>query len=101
MPLVLLLLDTQHYGTLIELGLFAKWLSVVLVVGGACYLVDLLAAFLLPALAQKIHAVIEQARRRRGVSAATAPPALLQWSHGHAARPPDRKDRPPPAGSGR
>ncbi len=73
--LVLLLLDTQHYGTLIaqvffglwlvplgvlacKSGLFAKWLAVVLVVGGVCYLVDLLAAFLLPALAQKVHAFI-------------------------------------------
>lgn len=72
---VLLLLDTQHYGILIaqvffglwlvplgvlayKSGLFAKWLSVVLVVGGVCYLVDLLPAFLLPAPAQKIHAFI-------------------------------------------
>ena len=72
---MLLLLDTQHYGTLIaqvffglwlvplgvlayRSGLFAKWLSVVLVVGGVCYLVDLFAAFLLPALAHKIHAFI-------------------------------------------
>jgi hypothetical protein len=36
-------------------GLFAQWL---IVVGGVCCLVDLLAAFLLPALAQKIHAFI-------------------------------------------
>ncbi len=38
--------------------LFAKWLAVVLVAGGVCYLIDLLAAFLLPALAPKIHAFI-------------------------------------------
>ncbi len=67
--LVLLLLDTQHYGTLIAqvffglwlvpLGylayksvLFPKWLGVVLIVGGVCYLVDLLAAFLVPDFGQ-------------------------------------------------
>ncbi len=69
--LVLLLLDTQHYGTLIaqvffglwlvplgylaykSAGLFPRWLGVVLIVGGVCYLVDLLAAFLLPDLRPK------------------------------------------------
>jgi hypothetical protein len=73
--LVLLLLDIQHYGTLVaqvffglwlvplgylahRSGLFPRWLSTVLVVGGACYLVDLLAAFLLPALGQTIHAFV-------------------------------------------
>src|SRR3989441_9224071 len=73
--LVLLLLDTQHYGTLsaqvffglwlVPLGylahksvLFPKWLGVVLIVGGVCYLVDLLAAFLVPDFGQKIHAVV-------------------------------------------
>jgi len=73
--LVLLLLDTQHYGTLIaqvffglwllplgylahKSGLFPRWLSAVLVAGGVCYLVDLLAAFLLPALGQTIHAFV-------------------------------------------
>jgi Domain of unknown function (DUF4386) len=73
--LVLLLLDTQHYGTLVAqvffglwlvpLGylahksrLFPHWLSVVLVVGGVCYLLDLLAAFLVPALGQAIHAFV-------------------------------------------
>jgi uncharacterized protein DUF4386 len=73
--LVLLLLDTQHYGTLAAQvffglwlvplgylayvsGLFPKWLGVILIVGGVCYLVDLLAAFLLPDLALKIHAFI-------------------------------------------
>src|SRR5256886_704580 len=71
--LVLLLLDTQHYGILIaqiffglwlvplgylaykSAGLFPKWLGVVLIVGGVCYLVDLLALFLVPDFAQNIH----------------------------------------------
>jgi Domain of unknown function (DUF4386) len=73
--LVLLLLDTQHYGILIaqiffglwlvplgylayKSGLFPKWLGVVLIVGGVCYLVDLLAAFLVPDFGQKIHAFV-------------------------------------------
>jgi hypothetical protein len=73
--LVLLLLDTQHYGTLIaqvffglwlvplgylayQSGMFPKWLGVVLIVGGICYLVDLLAAFLVPGFAQRIHAYV-------------------------------------------
>jgi hypothetical protein len=73
--LVLLLLDTQHYGTLSaqvffglwlvpigylanKSGLFPKWLGALLVAGGVCYLLDLLAAFLVPYLAQKIHAFI-------------------------------------------
>ncbi len=73
--IVLLLLDTQHYGTLIaqvffglwliplgylayKSGLFHKWLGVVLIVGGVCYIVDLLTAFLVPDLGQKIHAVV-------------------------------------------
>ena len=70
--LVLLLLDTQHYGTLIaqvffglwlvplgylaykSLGMFPKWLGVLLIVGGVCYLVDLLALVLVPDFGQKI-----------------------------------------------
>jgi hypothetical protein len=73
--LVLLLLDTQHYGLLTaqiffglwlvplgylahKSGWFPKALGVLLVLGGACYLVDLLAAFLVPDLGQKIHAFI-------------------------------------------
>jgi len=73
--LALLLLDTQHYGTLaaqvffglwlvplgylaFKSGWFAKWLGVVLVVGGVCYLVDLLAAFLAPDLGKEIHAFV-------------------------------------------
>ena len=73
--LVLLLLDIQHYGTLIaqvffglwlvplgylayKSGLFPKALGVVLVVGTVCYLVDLLAAFLVPDFGQQIHAFV-------------------------------------------
>jgi hypothetical protein len=74
--LVLLLLDTQHYGTLSaqvffglwlvplgylaykSAGLFPKWLGVLLVVGGVCYLIDLLAAFLVPDLSKTIHTSI-------------------------------------------
>src|SRR6266566_7798900 len=70
--LVLLLLDTQHYGTLIaqvffglwlvplgylaykSLGMFPKWLGVLLIVGGVCSLVDLLVLVLVPDFAQKI-----------------------------------------------
>jgi hypothetical protein len=39
-------------------GWFPKALCVLLVVGGACYLVDLLAAFLVPDVGQQIHAFI-------------------------------------------
>src|SRR2546429_5166302 len=71
--LVLLLLDTQHYGILIaqifyglwlvplgylaykSAGWFPRWLGVLLIVGGVCYLVDLLALFLVPDFAQNIH----------------------------------------------
>jgi uncharacterized protein DUF4386 len=74
--LVLLLLDAQHYGLLVaqiffglwlvplgylaykSSGLFPKWLGILLVVGGACYLVDLLAAFLVPGFGQTIHGFI-------------------------------------------
>jgi hypothetical protein len=74
--LVLLLLDTQHYGILIaqiffglwlvplgylayrSSGWFPKWLGVLLIVGGACYLVDLLALFLVPDVGQQIHGYI-------------------------------------------
>ena len=73
--LVLLLLDTQHYGLLIaqiffglwlaplgyltyKSGMFPKALGVVLIVGAACYLVDLLAAFLVPDAGQRIHSFI-------------------------------------------
>ena len=70
--LVLLLLDIQHYGTLAaqvffglwlaplgylayRSGLFPRALGVVLVAATACYLADLLAAFLVPELARQIH----------------------------------------------
>jgi hypothetical protein len=73
--LVLLLLDVQHYGTLsaqVFFGLwlaplgylgwksamFPRWLSVVLIGGSACYLVDLLAAFLVPDVSLKIHGLV-------------------------------------------
>ena len=73
--LVLTLLDTQHYGLLIaqiffglwlaplgylvyRSGMFAKALGVVLVVGAVCYLVDVLAAFLVPDLGKQIHTYI-------------------------------------------
>src|SRR5205085_4875147 len=74
--LVLLLRDTQHYGLLIagivfglwlvplgylaykSTGWFPKWLGILLVVGGACYLVDLLTAFLVPDFGKEIHGFV-------------------------------------------
>ena len=73
--LVLLLLDIQHYGTLsaqvffglwlaplgylvYKSGLFPKALGVVLVAASVCYLLDLLAAFLLPDFGKQIHPFI-------------------------------------------
>ncbi len=74
--LVLLLLDTQHYGVFAQqifyglwlapmgylvyksLGMFPKWLGVLLVLGAACYLVDLLWVFLLPDFGKEIHGFI-------------------------------------------
>ena len=74
--LVLLLLDSQHYGLLIaqiffglwlvplgylaynSSGMFPKWLGGLLIVGGTCYLVDVLAAFLVPDIGQAIHAFV-------------------------------------------
>lgn len=73
--LVMLLLDTQHYGLLIAQIFFGLWLvplgylayksemfpktlGVVLIVGGVCYLVDLLATFLVPDFGQQIHAFV-------------------------------------------
>src|SRR5947208_11436441 len=72
---VLLLLDTQHYGIFIaqiffglwlvplgylayKSGLFPKALGVLLIVGGAYYLLDLLAQFLIPDFGQNIHAFV-------------------------------------------
>jgi hypothetical protein len=73
--LVLLLLDIQHYGTLtaqvffglwlVPLGyladksrLFPRWLGFLLIGGGVCYLVDLLAAFLVPEFGHGIHSFV-------------------------------------------
>jgi Domain of unknown function (DUF4386) len=70
--LVLLLLDMHHYGFLIAQIFFGLWLvplgylaytsgrfpkvlGVVLIVGGVCYLVDMLAAFLVPDFGTQIH----------------------------------------------
>ncbi|HEV2457209.1 MAG TPA: DUF4386 domain-containing protein, partial [Ktedonobacterales bacterium] len=73
---MLLLLDAQHYGILIaqiffglwlvplgylayrSSGMFPKWLGVLLTVGGVSYLVDMLAAFLVPDVGQTIHAFV-------------------------------------------
>jgi len=73
--LALMLIDAQHYGLLIasiffglwlvplgylayRSGWFPKALGVVLVVGGACYLVDVFAAFLVPDVGKAIHGYI-------------------------------------------
>jgi hypothetical protein len=73
--MVLLMLDTQHYGLLIaqiffglwlaplgylvyKSGLFPKALGVVLIVGAVCYIVDLLALFLFPDFGQKVHTFV-------------------------------------------
>ncbi len=72
---VLLLLDAQHYGLLVaqiffglwlaplgylayRSGMFSKPLGVLLVVGSACYLVDLLTAFLIPDVGKAIHGYV-------------------------------------------
>jgi hypothetical protein len=72
---VLLLLDTQHYGLLAAQIFFGLWLvplgylayksamfpralGVLLVVGAAGYLVDMLAAFLLPDVGTAIHGYV-------------------------------------------
>jgi hypothetical protein len=73
--LVLLLLDMQHYGFLIaqiffglwlapmgylvyKSALFPKALGVVLIVAAVCYLVDVLAQFLVPDFAARIHTFV-------------------------------------------
>jgi hypothetical protein len=73
--IALLLLDTQHYGVLIaqiffglwlvplgylayKSGMFPKALGVLLIVGGACYLVDTLALFLVPNFSKTISTAI-------------------------------------------
>lgn len=73
--LVMLLLDMQHYGFLIaqiffglwlapmgylvyKSGMFPKALGVALIVACVCYLVDLLATFLVPDLGKQIHSFL-------------------------------------------
>ena len=73
--LVLLLLDIHHYGFLIaqiffglwlvplgylayKSGMFPKALGVALIAGGACYLVGMLAVFLIPDLGEKINTFV-------------------------------------------
>jgi hypothetical protein len=73
--LALLLIDAQHYGLLIASIFFGLWLvplgylayksgwfpralGVGLIVGGACYLVDMLAAFLVPDVGKAIHGYV-------------------------------------------
>jgi hypothetical protein len=72
---VLVLLDTQHFGFLIaqiffglwlvplgylayKSGMFPQALGVLLIAGGACYLVGTLAAFLAPGAGQQINTFI-------------------------------------------
>src|SRR5919206_1305138 len=75
--MVLLLLDAQHYGILVaqiffglwlaplgylayRSGMFPRLLGILLIAGGVCYLLDLLAAFLVPdfGLGQQVHAFV-------------------------------------------
>jgi hypothetical protein len=73
--LVLLLLDLHHYGFLIAQIFFGLWLvplgylayksrmfpkilGIMLIVGGICYLVGLLAVFLLPDTGEKINVLV-------------------------------------------
>ncbi len=73
--LMLLLLDIHHYGFLIaqiffglwlvplgylayKSGMFPKALGVALIAGGACYLLGMLAVFLIPDLGEKINTFI-------------------------------------------
>jgi hypothetical protein len=73
--LVLLLLDIHHYGFLIaqiffglwlvplgylarKSGMFPKTLGALLIVGGACYLVGMLAVFLVPDSGEKINVLV-------------------------------------------
>jgi hypothetical protein len=86
---VLLLLDAQHYGLLIgqiffglwlaplgylayRSGWFPKALGVVLVAACAAYLVDVLAAFLVPDLGKAIHGYLV-------IVPAIAEPAMVLW----------------------
>lgn len=73
--LVLLLLDLHHYGFLIaqiffglwlvplgylafESAMFPKVLGLALIFGGGCYLVGMLAVFLIPDLGEKINVIV-------------------------------------------
>lgn len=74
--LVLLLLDTQHYGLLIaqiffglwliplgylaykSAGWFPRWLGILLIVGGVCYLIGTFTLFLVPDFGQQISSFI-------------------------------------------
>jgi hypothetical protein len=73
--MVLLLLDTQHYGFLIaqiffglwlvplgylatKSGMFPKPLGVLLIIGGACYLLGMLASFLAPGAGLQINTTV-------------------------------------------
>jgi hypothetical protein len=73
--LVLLLLDTQHYGLRVaeafyglwllplgylafkSFGMFPRWMGILLLVGGASWLVDFLAGFLVPDIGAQITTV--------------------------------------------
>jgi hypothetical protein len=74
--MVLLLLNMQHYGIFIaqiffglwlippgylaikSSGMFPKWLGILLIIGGICYFIDLLAIFLVPDFGAAIHTFI-------------------------------------------
>jgi len=72
---VLMLLDLHHYGFLIaqiffglwlvplgylayKSGMFPRTLGLALIVGGACYLVGLLAVFLFPDVGEKVNSIV-------------------------------------------
>jgi hypothetical protein len=72
---VLLLLDTQHYGFLIAQIFFGLWLvplgylaynsgrfpkplGVLLMTGGVCYLIGMLASFLAPGAGEQINTIV-------------------------------------------
>jgi hypothetical protein len=48
----------NHLSVCKSAGLFPKWLCQLLIVGAACYIVDLLAAFLVPDFGRTIHGFI-------------------------------------------
>jgi hypothetical protein len=87
--MVLLMLDAQHYGLLVAQIFFGLWLAplgylayrsgwfpkalgVVLIAASACYLVDLLAAFLVPDFGKAIHGYVI-------ILPAIAEPAMVLW----------------------